>query len=524
MTLRLKLILWYSSLLAVVLLIFGIALVSVTRWVLIYSLDQSLTDTSDQILATSQLLASSGSPASEDLILRLPESEVLFGPSVSMQVWDVNDLSNPRLISQSSNLNNYAEPLDPVALTQEALLVQNGDSPNAPLLTETRLGDESWRAKTSLLPLFGRTYVLQIGTSMQMVNNASQGLLVIIGLELVMAMVGSLMLGWALTNRMLRRIDVIATAANRVSASEDLKTRLPYDGPMDEIGRLTAVYNQMMCRLEHLFSVQQRFVGDVSHELRTPLTAIRGHVDLIKRYGMDPDSLEAIESEVSRMNRMVNDLLLLAKADYGGLTLNTRLVELDELVSEVYRSARGLTKERNLKLTIHDYEPIQIEGDPDRLAQLLLNLVSNAIKFTPDGGEVCINLRHTLTEAVLEVKDTGIGIGEEDMKRVFDRFFQADTSRVRGDGLGRGEGVGLGLSISKWIVEAHHGRITVESAVGVGTTFTVYLPLLETVSDHQASDVTRPRLGLIRRERSNGNTPTRSALPAAQSAEGPKAR
>jgi signal transduction histidine kinase len=500
MTLRLRLILWYSGLLAVVLLIFGIALVSVTRWVLIYSLDQSLTDTSQQIQVTTELLASSGVAASEELILRLPESEVLFGPSVSMQVWDVNDLSHPRLISQSANLNDFVDPIDPVALTQEALLLRDGTEPLVPLLTETRVGEEAWRAHTTLLPLFGRTYVLQVGTSMQMVNNASQGLLVIIGLEMVMALIGSLMLGWALTNRTLRRIDVIATAADRVSASEDLKKRLPYDGPMDEIGRLTAVYNQMMCRLEHLFSVQQRFVGDVSHELRTPLTAIRGHVDLIKRYGMEPDSLEAIESEVNRMNRMVSDLLLLAKADYGGLTLNTRLVDLDELVSEVYRSARGLTKERNLKLMIREYEPIQIEGDPDRLTQLLLNLVSNAIKFTPDGGEICINLRHTPTEAVLEVKDTGIGISEDDMQRVFDRFFQADTSRVRGEGLGRGEGVGLGLSIAKWIVDAHHGRITVASKLGEGTTFTVYLPLIEPVDEHQFNAVTRPRLGnLIRR-------------------------
>lgn len=502
MTLRLRLIIWYSGLLAVVLLIFGIALVSITRWVLISSLDQSLTDTSQQILVTSQLLASGGTAATEDLILRLPESEVLFGPTVSMQVWDVNDLSHPRLISQSLNLNNYADPLDPVALTQEALLIREHKAHLAPLLTETRVRDEAWRAQTMLLPLFGRNYVLQTGASLQTVNNASQRLIVIISLEMVLALIGSLILGWALTNRTLRRIDVITIAANHVSASEDLKRRLPYDGPMDEIGRLTAVYNQMMCRLEDLFSVQQRFVGDVSHELRTPLTTIRGHVDLIKRYGMDPDSLEAIEGEVNRMNRMVSDLLLLAKADYGGLTLYTRPVDLDALVSEVYRSAHSLIKERDLKLIIRDYEPIRIEGDPDRLTQLLLNLITNAIKFTPDGGEICVNLRRTSAGAVLEVRDTGIGMSEDDLKHVFDRFFQADTSRARGDGLGRGEGVGLGLSISKWIVDAHHGRITVDSTLGEGTTFTVCLPLPTPVPEHQHSVITRSRLpGLVRRER-----------------------
>ena len=520
MTFRVKLIVWYSSLLAAVLLVFAVILISVTRWMLVYTLDNTLVDTSDQIVTASSgyTIGEFGPP--ESLLLRLAEEEIL-APGLAMQVWDVRDLSSPRLVSQSSVLSSYPEPLDPVALTEESLLLNGSAARNvadeAPIFSETRVGDEPWRVHTATLPVYGRTYVLQTGTSMQMVSNASRGLLAIMGVAFVAALLGSLALGWALTNRLLRRIDVIAEAASRVSASEDLKTRLPYDGPMDEIGRLTAVFNQMMCRLEHLFSVQQRFVGDVSHELRTPLTAIRGHIDLIRRYGMDPDSLEAVECEVTRMNRMVNDLLLLAKADYGGLTLTQRPVDLDDLVSEAYRSSRGLTKSRNLKVTIRDYEPVRVMGDPDRLLQLLLNLVSNAIKFTPDGGEIAISLRHTGTEAVLEVADTGIGISEEDQKRVFDRFFQADSSRVRGDGLGRGEGVGLGLSIAKWIAEAHHGRIAVQSTVGEGTTFTIYLPLLEPVSEVHHDAVTRPRLGLIRRDRPTGQyAAAQPALPKQQ--------
>lgn len=513
MTLRLKLILWYSGLLAVVLVVFGLALVSVTRWVLTYTLDRQLAETSGQLMAASTAYTVGEFGLPEDLVLRLPESERLFAPGVAMQVWDVNDLSAPRLISQSSHLAGNSEPLDAVAVTQESYFLRSGGEPSSaePLLTETRLGNEAWRVLTTPLTVYGRTYVLQTGASMQMVNGASQGLIVIIAFELILALVGSLALGWSLTNRLLRRIDVISTAASRISASEDLKTRLPYDGPMDEIGRLTAVFNQMMCRLEKLFSVQQRFVGDVSHELRTPLTAIRGHLDLIKRYGMDPDSLEAIESETERMSRMVSDLLLLAKADYGGLPLTTREVDLDELVSEAYRSARVLAKNRDLKVTIREFEPVRIEGDPDRLLQLLLNLVGNAIKFTPDGGEVTINLRHTRTDAVLEVKDTGIGIAEADVAHVFDRFYQADGSRVRGEGPGRGDGAGLGLSIAKWIVDAHHGRISVESTVGEGATFTVSLPLLEPAPD-QHDAVTRPRLGLIRRERSTGTSASGGAV------------
>lgn len=503
MTFRTRLIVWYSGLLMAVLLVFGVVLLSVTRLVLTYSLDHTLAETSNRYITASTAFAVGEFGPPEELVLRLREDKIL-APGVAVQVWDVNDLSNPRLVSQSSALASYNEPLDAVTLTQEAHLLASASSSAEPLFSETRVENEPWRVQTTTLPVYGRNYVLQTGTSMQMVSSASQGLATIIAIEMGIALIGSLALGWALTNRLLGRIDVITEAANRVSASEDLKVRLPYDGPMDEIGRLTAVFNQMMGRLEHLFGVQQRFVGDVSHELRTPLTAIRGHLDLIKRYGMDADSMEAIDSETARMSRMVSDLLLLAKADYGGLTLNLRVVDLDELVSEVYRSARVLVKERNLKVSIRDYEPVRVQGDPDRLTQLLLNLVSNAIKFTPDGGEITINLRHTPTEAVLEVSDTGIGISEEDQKHVFDRLFQSDSSRVRGDGLGRGDGVGLGLSIAKWVAEAHHGRITVQSAVGIGTAFTVYLPLLEPAQETRPDAATRPGLGLMRRDRSAG--------------------
>jgi signal transduction histidine kinase len=315
---------------------------------------------------------------------------------------------------------------------------------------------------------------------------------------MIIALLGSIALGWGLANRALKPIGDITRAASQIARTEDLSTRLPWNGPMDELGLLTSVFNHMMNRLEHLFSVQKRFVADVSHELRTPLTAIRGHLELIKRYGMDAESLEACESEVERMSRLVTDLLLLAKADYGGLTLNLEPLDLDTIVSEVFREARVLAKDRNLKLTVREFEPVRVNGDADRLKQLMLNLISNALKFTPDGGEIAINLHKNLRTAVIEVQDTGVGISKEDMQRVFDRFFQTDSSRVRGVA-GRGEGVGLGLSIAKWIAKAHGGQITVTSEVGVGTTFSVVIPHLEDPSDITNAQVTRPRMRLLRR-------------------------
>jgi signal transduction histidine kinase len=280
-----------------------------------------------------------------------------------------------------------------------------------------------------------------------------------------------------LSRKALRPIEGITEAASKIAQTDDLSTRLEWDGPMDELGRLTKVFNGMMERLQDLFSVQQRFVADVSHELRTPLTAIRGNLDLIKRYGVDAESLEAIESEAERMSRMVSDLLLLARADYGGLTLELEPLDLDTVVIEAHQQAKILAKDRDLVINIDHFEPVRIEGHADRMKQLLLNLLGNAIKFTPDGGRITLSLRQSGGKAILRVKDTGIGIGAEDIKHIFDRFYQVDKSRFR-----TGDSSGLGLAIAKWIVEAHHGTIGVESELGKGSTFIVEIPAVSSGS------------------------------------------
>src|SRR5205085_6254697 len=236
------------------------------------------------------------------------------------------------------------------------------------------------------------------------------GLLLIIVIATLIALIGSVILGWILANSVLKPIDDITRSAAQITAAADLKTRLTWNGPMDELGRLVLVLNKAMERLEHLFTVQQRFVADVSHELRTPLTAISGNVEVIKRYGMDQESIDAIESEAKRIARLVNDLLLLARADNGELKLNLEELDLDIVVGEAYREARILAKDRDLRVTVVNFEPVRINGDAQRLKQLLSNLLANAIKFTPDGGQIIINLRKTEHDAILQVQDTGLGI------------------------------------------------------------------------------------------------------------------
>lgn len=510
MTIRAKLILWYSGLLAVIIVVFGMSVFFVSRWTLINSVDTTLEQTVDQVLdhSSAELVREFGSASR--IVVFFPQLDIFRASGVMVQVWDTSEPS-PRLLRASSNFDDYNAPLDATTLNPDPSLYRPSDDAEEHNLYSYVVGETgTLRVLTRPIIVWGRSLVLQAATSFDAVNYATRGLLAIMGISTTMALFGSVGIGLLLANRALKPIESVTQAAAHITAADDLKTRLEWTGPKDEIGRLIDVFNGAMGRLEHLFSVQQRFVADVSHELRTPLTAIRGHVDLIKRYGMDPDSLEAIESEVERMSRLVSDLLLLAKADYGGLQLDTQTVDLDVIVGEVFREARVLAKDRDLRVTVLDFETVRVKGDPDRLKQLLLNLVSNAIKFTPDSGQIILNLRKDETDAIIEVADTGIGIAPEDLKRIFDRFYQAEPSRVR-----KGEGSGLGLSIARWIVDAHEGKISVTSEVGVGTTFTVTLPHVEERTavhiDHGA--VTRPGLRLLRRSGAASSTPPQKIKP-----------
>jgi two-component system OmpR family sensor kinase len=255
-----------------------------------------------------------------------------------------------------------------------------------------------------------------------------------------------------------------------ISRADDLDKRIPQVGPPDEVGRLTETFNIMLDRLERLFRGQQRFIADISHELRNPLTTIRGNVDLMRRMNdVDLASLDAIQAESERMTRMVGDLLLLAQAD-AGLPIRRERVELDTLMLQIYRQVRPLAEGIELVIGVEDQAAIL--GDPDRIKQLLLNLVDNAIKYTPKGGKVTLGLQRVEGWAQLSVADTGVGIPTQDLSHIFERFYRVDKARSRAAG-----GTGLGLSIVEWIVEAHGGKIDVQSEMGKGTTFVVWLPL-----------------------------------------------
>jgi signal transduction histidine kinase len=255
------------------------------------------------------------------------------------------------------------------------------------------------------------------------------------------------------------------------------------DVPQDEVGRLGMAFNESLERLERLFNLQRRFLADVSHELRTPLTTIRANVDLLRRLGgADAMSLDAIQSEAERMSRLVGDVLVLAQAEAGTLPLAHDAVEVDTLLLEVLSETQILAG--GVKLSLGEIDQALVTGDRDRLKQILLNLVSNALKFTPEGGRVTLGLARVNEWVRITITDTGLGIPPEELPRIFDRFYRVDKARSRALG-----GAGLGLSIAQRIAQLHGGRIEAASngVDGNGTTFSVWLPLAKAKSAKEES-------------------------------------
>jgi heavy metal sensor kinase len=247
-------------------------------------------------------------------------------------------------------------------------------------------------------------------------------------------------------------------------------------GAGDELDRLAQTLNAMLVRLDAAFQEMRQFTADASHELQTPLTILKGEVEVALRSPRSPEEyqriLKSALEEIDRIARLVEGLLLLARADAGVLRMDRRPLDLAQLIAEVYGQTCVLAEARSLNFRLGPVEPISVQGDYAHLRRLLLNLVDNAVKYTPADGHVTISLQSSGGWASIRVEDTGMGIPPEDQERIFQRFYRSAEARSLGEG-----GAGLGLCIARSIAEAHGGRIEVKSTPGGGSTFTVLLPI-----------------------------------------------
>ena len=335
--------------------------------------------------------------------------------------------------------------------------------------------DQRWRVYVTPIGADGnvRGYIEAVAPLGRLDDSVSRLRSLLLGLGaagLLAALLGS----WAVAGRALAPIDHMVHTAQAIGRGRDLSQRVTIPPSRDELGQLAETLNGMLASLQDAYQAQQRFVADASHELRAPLTAIQGNLELLRRQrGMSEaereEALVEAEREAARLTRLVADLLALARAD-AGVPLKRQVVDLDVVVLDALSAAQPLTQGQSLSLDL--FEPAQVLGDEDRLKQVALILLDNAIKYTPPAGQVILGLRRYNGSAEVTVRDTGVGIPASALPHVFERFYRADPARARDP-----SGAGLGLSIARWIVEQHGGAITLASRPGCGTTVTVRLPI-----------------------------------------------
>ncbi len=392
-------------------------------------------------------------------------SELDLFTDLYVQVWT----SQGELVATSQNIQIYDAPLD-----------EDGLSSSRPVFHDVQIGNRGLRVLSIPLVPSGSDRilgVLQVAARLDTVETTQQVLVWVLFIGAAISMVVAGLAGWISTKQALSPLEAVTRTALQITRADDLSMRIPYSGPPgDEVGQLIHAFNQTLSRLENLFNTQRRFLADVGHELRTPLTVIRGNVDLMRRMNCtDDESMDSIRSEVDRMTRLVGDLLLLAQAESGKLPLVFADVEIDSLVLEVLNQMSVLAKDR-LTLKIGEIDQVMVCGDKDRLKQVFVNLIGNAIKYTPAGGEVVVGVAKLDNRARITISDNGPGIPKGDLPHIFERFYRGEKSRTRSRD---GKGFGLGLSIAYWIVRNHNGQIDVSARESGGTTFSVWLPLAE---------------------------------------------
>ena len=450
---RWKLTAWYTLLLTAALVIFAT--------VIYFGLRRELNDGLDEQLDRQALLIqrsvsmSGGEPVLDLSDLADPDDELF------LRAWTLDG----QMISESGGTSS-ARPLDQAA----AETARDGQ------IARTRFEADgaSFQVRTGPLEYEGEVIgILQVGGSREDVNDTLAQLrwVLVVAAPLLFLIAGGA--GYLLAGRALAPVARITSVAGSIRGP-DFGARLALDLPDDELGRLARTFDEMLGRIEEAFERQRRFTGDAAHELRTPLSLMRSRVDVVLAKPRAADhyrsEIERIGVDLNRLAGVVGSLLTLARSDSGQLRLDVTTFDLADVIPLVAEQYEAVAAAAQVDLTT-DLSPTPLAADQDGLVQVLVNLVDNALAYSPSGGVVTIGCCRDGTVIRFWVEDTGVGIAPEHRERVFDRFYRTDAGRNRATG-----GVGLGLSISRAIVEAHGGSIRVALRDAAGTRIEVELP------------------------------------------------
>jgi heavy metal sensor kinase len=462
-SIRFRLTVWYSGLLAGLLLLFGASVYVGLRHYLELTLKDSLTKEAQGI--GERLLINVGVSGEEYVADEIKEH---LAPELNGLFVRVTRADGSTLYESGSPKDGSFDPRNVAGawtdLTQASSRVE-GQSGGAELMI----------CAVPFVSRDGSRFLIETGAQLKQSESVLHGLLLTfaVGLPLVVAV--AIAGGYVVMRRALAPVGAITRTAEQIT-SRNLSERLPEARTGDELEALSIALNRMIARIEHSFRHVNRFSADASHELRTPLTVLRGELEAIaQRPDLPLDLRETIGStleETERLSKIVESLLAISRLDAGEALMTRERFDLTELVTDTADQMRLLAEDKQISLKCTVAGSVEVEGDKGRVKQVLVNLVDNAIKYTGEGGKVEISVSPNTGDAVLEVADSGIGIPSEAIAHVFERFYRVDKARSRQMG-----GAGLGLSIVKSICTAHQGRVSVESTEGKGSRFTVELPL-----------------------------------------------
>jgi two-component system OmpR family sensor kinase len=457
-----RLTLWYTSLLTLTFILLAGTAYGFLAYSLSHDLDAALEGVAGTLAKQAHGGATSFFSSEVDEVFRH-----FFGFSPLDRYFDLRD---------PSGRSEPRQPLHPsgkLPLSTEALTNASKGIPTF----ETVENIENYPVRLLTLPVMkaGRVAnLIQVGMSMENMYNTRRRFLLIMAAVLPLGLLLAGGGGWLLARRALKPVDIMTQTARRISG-EHLNERLQETGSGDELDRLAKTLNDMLGRLDDAFHQMRQFSADASHELQTPLTILKGEMEVTLRSPRSPEEyqrvLESGLEEIDRISQLVEGLLLLARAGAGVLRLDLRPVELKELLQEIYEQMKMVADDRSVSLQKASMESVSIQGDRENLRRLLLNLVDNAIKYTPEAGSVTLSVQAEGEWAAVRIFDTGIGLSKDEQDRIFTRFYRAVEARSQREG-----GAGLGLCIAQSIAEAHGGKIQVESTPGQGSTFTVLLP------------------------------------------------
>ena len=482
-SLRTKLTLWYALIVAATLVGFGATAYLFTRSTLSDNLDRSLRSEVQWVnefiepkakkvrlkrsaLLELQQLKRNAPPAAE---VDQADSEEIAIDAIWNQIYQHTLLSPRRQYIQILDRNGdllYRSP----SLAKGS--ISYADIPYGHTAVVTIRNAEGRQLR---LAVTQNNYVkIFVAYPLDELNDVLGGIFSDFGLLTPLALIISVIGGWFLAYSSLKPVDTITKTARKITA-QNLNQRLPTHHVDDELGRLTATFNDMIGRLQESFAQIQRFSVEASHELRTPLTVMRGEIEVaLRKRKLAAETrriLTSLHDEIVRLSSIVESLMTLIKSESGRMAFQFGEVELAAMIREISEDAQVLAARKKIKVDLGDMQPVKIRGDAARLRQLFLNLIENAVKYTQPRGRVTLSVERTSGGASVSVRDTGIGIPRRDQSKIFDRFY-----RVKPEADGDIGGSGLGLAIAKWIAEAHRGTIDVKSEPRRGSTFTVLLP------------------------------------------------